>query len=54
MDNYFVNYMRKTIKGLCNSFHILCVPESFNMNISHQLFDYKITFVNLQREITNS
>ena len=22
-----------------------CMPESFNTNISHQLFDYKITFV---------
>ena len=26
----------------------------FNANISHQLFDYTITFVNLQRENTNS
>ena len=25
-----------------------CIPESFNTNISHQLFDYKITFVNSQ------
>ena len=25
-----------------------CIPESFNTNISHQLFDYTITFVNSQ------
>ena len=31
-----------------------CKLESFNINISHQLFDYKITFVNSQRENTNS
>ena len=30
------------------------LPESFNTNISRQLFDYKITFVNSQRENTNS
>ena len=24
----------------------ICVPESFNTNISHKLFDSKITFVN--------
>jgi hypothetical protein len=29
-------------------------PESFNMNISHQLFDCTITFVNPQHYITNS
>ena len=23
-----------------------CIPESFNINISQQFFDYKITFVN--------
>ena len=28
--------------------YILCLTESFNLNISHQLFDYTITFVNLQ------
>ena len=27
----------------------LCIPESFNASISHQLFDYTITFVNSQR-----
>ena len=34
----------------CN---IFCIPESFTTNISHQLFDYKITFVNSQLEKTN-
>ena len=29
---------------------VFCLPESFNTNISHQLFDYKITFVNSQHE----
>ena len=26
----------------------ICIPESFNTNILHQLFDYTITFVNSQ------
>ena len=30
------------------------LPESFNTKISCQLFDYKIFFVNSQRENTNS
>ena len=34
--------------------NLFCRPESFNMNISHQLFYYKITFVNSQHENTNS
>ena len=33
---------------------IVCIPERFNTNISHKLFDYKITFVNSQQENTNS
>ena len=32
----------------------LSILESFNTNISYQLFDYKITFVNSQLEKTNS
>ena len=32
----------------------LCIPESFNTNISQKLFDYKITFVNLQHKTTIS
>ena len=31
-----------------------CIQESFNTNISHQLFDYTITFLNSQRKNTNS
>ena len=30
------------------------IQESFNTNISHQLFDYKIIFVNSQLENANS
>ena len=29
------------------SFKFFCIPESFIANISHQLFDYTMTFVNL-------
>ena len=29
---------------------INCIPVTFNTNILHQLFDYKITFVNSQLE----
>ena len=36
------------------SLKLLWKPESFNINISHQLFDYKITSVNSQRENPNS
>ena len=36
-------------------FEIIRIPESFNSNkISHQLFDYRITFVNSQHQKTNS
>ena len=31
-----------------------CIPESFNTNISQQLFDYRLTFVNSQRKNTKS
>ena len=34
-----------------NSF---CIPESFNMNITHKLFDYKKNIMNSQRENSNS
>ena len=30
----------------------ICIQKSINTNISHQLFNYKITFVNCER--TNS
>ena len=29
---------------------VICIPESFNTNISHQLFDYIITYVNSQHQ----
>ena len=32
----------------------LCIQESFNTNISHKLFSYKITFLNSHQENTNS
>ena len=32
----------------------ICKPESFNMNISHLFFYYKITFVKSQRENSKS
>ena len=32
----------------------LCIPESFNTNISHQLFNYKITFMNSRNKNPNS
>ena len=35
-------------------FFVFCILESFNSIISHQLFGYIITFVNLQHENTNS
>ena len=34
--------------------YVICIPESFNTNISLQLFDYKITFVYSQFKKTNS
>ena len=34
-------------------YYQICKPESFNTNISQQLFDYKITFVNSQLKNTN-
>ena len=33
---------------------MFCIPESFDTNILHQLFDYTITYVNPQLENTNS
>ena len=33
---------------------VICIPERFNTNISHQLFDYTIIFVNSQQWNTNS
>ena len=51
----------KTLKSIVISFikilkHInkIFIPESFNTNISHQIFDNKVTFVNSQPKNTNS
>ena len=45
---YLLNAFKKGIYG---SYY--CIPEHFNTKILHQLFDYKITFVNSQRKNTN-
>ena len=37
----------------CNRIKFLCIPGSLNTNIIHRL-EYTITFVNSQRENTNS
>ena len=37
-----------------NSTIYLFIQEIFNMNISHQLIDYKVTFVNSQHKNKNS
>ena len=39
---------------LMSTFNTFCIPESFNTNISHQLFDYIITFVISQHYDLNS
>ena len=49
-----IKQKQKYIKHSCSNkleyLHrkIFCIPESFTVNISHQLFDYTITFVNPQ------
>ena len=53
---------RKQIKGNKGSrqqnkelyLNKLCILESFNTNISHQLFDYKLIFMNSPHKNTNS
>ena len=42
---YFSNSYFKCAEKYILKFNFLCIPESFNTNILHQLFDYKITFV---------
>ena len=37
-----------------NDINMFCIHESFNTNILHQLFDYKITIGNSQAEKTIS
>ena len=36
--------------GIKNNINF-CIPESFNMNISHHLFDYTITFVKVKNSL---
>ena len=44
----FKNYYNiKKIGKICKK-NVFCIPDIFNMNISHKLFDYTITFVNSQ------
>ena len=50
--NFLKNSNRK-IFLLKNGINTFRIPESFNINISHQFFDYKITFVNSHRDNTN-
>ena len=38
----------------CNRIKFICIPEGFNTNIIHWLFEYTITFVNSQCENANS
>ena len=35
------------------TYNSISIPDSFNTNILHQLFKYKIAFVNSQHEKTN-
>ena len=44
----------KIIGMYVNVENMFCMPESFNTNISHQLFYYIITFENPQHLNTNS
>ena len=43
--------LQQTLKKLLRINNYFCIPESFNTNISHQLFDYTIT---LEHDNTNS
>ena len=55
---FFDNYSKEGNRESFNNFHetanTLCIPESYNMKISYQLFDFKVTFVNSQHKNTNS
>ena len=44
-------FLQHEEKVIVNARHLLiyfCIPESLNTNISHQLFDFTMTFVNSQ------
>ena len=50
-----INLVREnSVKQYIVFYQTVCIPESFNTNILHQLFDYTITLVNSQRQNTNS
>ena len=52
MNSYYsINLCNQKRKKIVKLF---CITESLNMNISHQLFEYKITFAHSQLENTNS
>ena len=49
------NFSKYTVILRCKQVHkIICIPESFNTNISLQLFNYKITLVYSQHWNANS
>ena len=39
-------YHTKVDFGIPLIFNTFCIPENYNTNISHQLFDYTLTFLN--------
>ena len=50
IDLFNKNQKVKQIQSVSDLFsltqHVLCIPEKVNTNTLHQIFDYKITFVN--------
>ena len=42
------------IKSFTQNNKYICLPENFNTNISHQFFDYIMTFMNSQHQNKNS
>ena len=65
-SQFDINFMIEIKSGVINNSQLdldrnlsskqkrFCIPESFNTNISHQLFGYTVTFVNQQHQDTNS
>ena len=52
VELFLINQKKKIICNL-KSYNCICIPKSFNTNISYQLVDYKIPFVNPQQKNTN-
>ena len=44
---WYTNFILLVLQKFTKN-NTLRIPESFNANISHQLFDYTITFMNSQ------